>query len=240
MQDVEFVCGVHPLPLEHALRTREHPMVMDDKVVCSSPMEVLYYGEKAQNLKWPLVCYNCGSGDDVTVPKTKEEWTQVYPQCAGCAADANITPDHSGKLKKCDAATSAQKRGAAQAELLANERAEKRQRAPDENSGEDGIVGVVGKKNQGGLKFIYWKSLVTGKEYPKNQCTWEKSRASWCVSSGLSSESAGPRLLQPSCTSTQLKQMSSGLSSSRAARRMLMSTLSLTFEFLQVVAVGGG
>jgi hypothetical protein len=43
----------------------------------------------------------------------------------------------------------------------------------DENSGEDGINGMVGRKKQGGLRFIHWKDAKTNENYPLNQCTWE-------------------------------------------------------------------
>jgi hypothetical protein len=139
-------------------------------------MERLYYAEdKCTTVPrvFPLVCYHCGSGDGVSAPKTDKEWTQVYPQCAKCQADNGTQVEHSGRVKQCDAATTSKKRKAEEAALLAADRAKKRKKAPNENSGEDGIKGLVGRRKQGGLKFVQWKHKDTGEDYPKDQCTWE-------------------------------------------------------------------
>ena len=76
-------------------------------------------------------------------------------------------------VKECNAATTSKKRKAEEAALLAADRAEKRKKAPNGNSGEDGIKGLVGRRKQGRLKFVQWKHTDTGEDYPKDQCTWE-------------------------------------------------------------------
>jgi hypothetical protein len=118
---------------------------VDNSLSCSSDMENLYYAENKcatvpKSADWPLVCYHCGSGEGVTVPKTEEEWAQVYPQCKSCLDDSTVEPAHSGKVKQCQAATTSKKRTADEAELVASQRKKQRKRAPDENQGEDGCA----------------------------------------------------------------------------------------------------
>ena len=62
IQDVEFTCGSHPLPVQHPLRVGDNPLIMGDLLSCQAEMEAAYYSDSRpaalvpDRSDWPLVC----------------------------------------------------------------------------------------------------------------------------------------------------------------------------------------
>ena len=112
MQDVNFLCGNNPLPLQHPLRASENPVVTDDVLSCQATMEAAYYSDAKPSAlsppraDWNLVCFHCGSGSNVARDAemvAQDKWLHVYPQCEPCG-EQGVKVKHYLLEKQCAAA----------------------------------------------------------------------------------------------------------------------------------------
>jgi hypothetical protein len=182
-QDLKYYCGSQLLPMEHALSTRSKPVVVDDQLSCVAPMELQYYHEMRPKALlparagWPVVCYHCGSQDGAVVDQgllDSDKYAMVLPICPSCREQGKkvktTDPSKAGS-KKCSA-PSGSKRNADEAKLTQAQWAADKRPVPERDAGEDVVIAVVGKQNQGNKKFVRW-GKKDGTLYGADMCTWQ-------------------------------------------------------------------
>ena len=178
--DRNAYCGCNPLPDGHPLR-EEGPLQVKHRLTCMKPVEQNYYSDKIPRSgsfppgPWPLVCFHCGSNQDV---QRDEQMQQVYqnvmPQCAGCRQKKTAIVT-SGKKKQNKKAPDARRKNAEAEERVVQARAAGRQPVPAREE-EHVISKIVGKKKATKEKFVLWER-EDGTPCPKDWCTWEKPAA---------------------------------------------------------------